>query len=220
VTVVRFGRKKQAADETPAETPADEVVEETADAPALAAVGGPHDVSDVEYDENDPTRVNLGSLIVTGRPGIELRLQVDEATGAVGAALLVTQEGAVELRAFASPRGGGIWDDVRRSIRAEAARQGGTATETDGPWGTELQLVVTGKDEAGATVTQATRIAGITGPRWLLRATFFGKPAAHPDPDDPLEQAVRDVIVVRGSQAMAPGDFLPLTLPAGAQRHG
>jgi hypothetical protein len=220
VTVVRFGRKKEAVGDAAAETPSDEVAEETADGPAVVAVGGPHDVSDVEYDEDDPTRINLGSLIITGRQGIELRLQVDEATGAVGAALLVTQEGAVELRAFASPRGGGIWDDVRRSIRADVARQGGTATETDGPWGTELQLLVTGQDESGAPVTQASRVAGITGPRWMLRATFFGKPAAEPDPDNPLEKAVRDVIVVRGSQAMAPGDFLPLTLPSGAQRLG
>jgi hypothetical protein len=136
----------------------------------------------------------------------------------VAAALLVSEEGAVELRAFASPRNGGIWDDVRKTIRAEVARQGGTATEVDGPWGTELHLMVTAKDENGQTVTQPSRIAGITGPRWLLRATFFGKPAVEPNPDDAVEQALRDVIVVRGSEAMAPGDFLPLVLPASAQR--
>jgi len=179
---------------------------------------GPHDRADVEYDEEDATKVDLGALIVSGRPDVELRLQVDEGSGAVAAALLVHQEGAVELRAFAAPRNGSIWDDVRKSIRAEAARQGGTATEVDGPWGTELHVMVTGQDEQGRTVSQPSRITGISGPRWLLRATFFGKPAAEPDPDHPLEQALREVIVVRGEQAMAPGEFLPMHLPANAQR--
>jgi hypothetical protein len=212
---VKFGRKKDAPTSS-GEEPAEGSTPLEAAAPPVP--GGPYDVSEIEYDEDDESKIDLGSLIITGRPGIELRLQVDENTGAVAAALLVTEEGAVELRAFASPRNGGIWDDVRKSIRAEAARQGGTATEVDGPWGTELQLMVTGQDENGQTVTQASRIAGITGPRWLLRATFFGKPAVEPDPDDLIEQALRDVIVVRGPEAMAPGDFLPLVLPASAQR--
>jgi len=211
---VRFGRKKDAVEE-----PLEESAPEDVAAPQPSA-GGPYDISEVDYDEDDQTRINLGSLIIAGRPGIELRLQVDEGSGAVAAALLVSEHGAAELRAFASPRGGGIWDDVRKSISAEAARQGGTATEVDGPWGTELHLVVTGKDDKGHTVTQPSRIAGITGHRWLLRATFYGKPAVEPDPDDPIEQAVREVIVVRGSEAMAPGDFLPLVLPAGAQKMG
>lgn len=214
---MRFGRKKETG-EAPVDEPTTEADAEVEAKPAQ--LGGPYDISEVEYDENDATKINLGALIVTGRPDVELRLQVDEASGGVAAALLVNQEGAVELRAFAAPRNAGIWDDVRKSISAEAARQGGTATETDGPWGTELNVVVTGKDDQGRTVTQPSRIAGITGPRWLLRATFFGKPAVEPDPDHPLERALRDVIVVRGDGAMAPGEFLPLALPANAQRMG
>lgn len=218
---MRFGRKK--ADEAHVDEPVtgDAEVAAATEAPVPArALAGPFDLADVDYDETDATKVNLGSLIVTGRPDVELRLQVDESSGAVAAALLVHQEGAVELRAFASPRHEGIWEEVRRSIRAEASRQGGTATEKDGPWGTELHIVVTGKDDQGRTVTQPSRIAGITGPRWLLRATFFGKPAVEPDPDHPLERALKDVIVVRGEHAMAPGESLPLSLPANAKRLG
>jgi hypothetical protein len=215
---VRFGRKKDAPPgvEEPA-APAQPELE----APDDVRAGGPYDSSEVDVDETaDQSRVDLGSLVVTGRPGLELRLQVDEQSGAVAAVLLVAETGAVELRAFASPRNGSIWDDVRRTIAAEAARQGGTATEQDGPWGTELRLLVTGTDDQGRTVTQASRVVGITGPRWLLRATFFGGPAEQPDPDDPVESAVRDVVVVRGSEAMAPGEFLPMSLPPHARRMG
>lgn len=210
---MRFGRKK---DGDQVDGPVGD--EATTDAGASLPGDGPYDLSEVDYDEADESRVNLGSLVIKGRPGVELRLQVDEGSGSVAAALLVSTDGAVELRAFASPRNGGIWDDVRKSLRAEAARQGGTATEMDGPWGTELQLMVTGQDDKGRPISQPSRIAGITGPRWLLRATFFGKPAEDPDPDHILEQTLREVIVVRGDHAMAPGEFLPLILPASATK--
>lgn len=213
---MRFGRKKDAESSRQPGTDGDGSADLTESAPATPS--GPYDISEVDYDEDDATKVNLGALIITGRPGVELRLQVDEASQKVAAALLVTDSGAVELRAFASPRGEGIWPDVRRSISAEAARQGGTATEVEGPWGPELHLVVTGLDDQGKSVTQPSRIVGVTGPRWLLRATFFGQPATAPDQEHVLLDAVREVIVDRGAGAMAPGDFLPLTLPPNAQR--
>ena len=51
------------------------------------------------------------------------------------------------------------------------------------------------------------------GPRWFLRAVFQG-PAVHDEAAAAdLEEVVRDVVVVRGSEAMAPREVLPLRLP-------
>ena len=58
------------------------------------------------------------------------------------AAVLVDEQGALELRAFAAARGGGAWDELRPRISAETARMGGTATEEEGTFGTELVCVV------------------------------------------------------------------------------
>lgn len=179
---------------------------------------GPWDSSEVTVDPEDPTKVDLGGLIVTGRPGLELRLQVDEGRGQVAAVLLAGPEGAVELRPFAAPRNGDIWDDARKSLAAEVTRQGGTATEADGPFGPELRVVMNVTTPEGKAAAQPSRVLGIAGPRWLLRATLFGKPAVQPDPDSEVEAALRDVIVVRGSQPYPPGEALPLTVPANAQR--
>lgn len=179
--------------------------------------GGPWDSAEVTVDEEDPTKVDLGGLVVTGKPGIELRLQVDEASQQIAAVLLMGQEGAVELRPFAAPRNSDIWDDIRRQIAAETARRGGTATEAVGSYGKELAVVMPVKTPDGKSATQPSRVLGISGPRWLLRATFLGRPAVDPQEDGDVEGALRDVIVVRGNAPMAPGDPLPLTMPANAQ---
>jgi hypothetical protein len=74
------------------------------------------------------------------------------------------------------------------------------------------------KTPEGQAATQTSRIVGIEGPRWLLRATYLGRPAANPDLEHVLESAVRDVIVVRGQEAMPPREQLPLRLPPIARR--
>ena len=178
---------------------------------------GPWDSAEVQVDDEDPTNVDLGGLIVTGRPGLELRLQVDEASQQVAAVLLVGKEGAVELRPFAAPRNTDIWDDIRRQIAAETTRRGGTATEAEGVYGKELKVMMPVTTPDGKNATQPSRVLGISGPRWLLRATLLGRPAVEAQEDGDVEAALRDVVVVRGNAPMAPGDPLPLNMPANAQ---
>jgi hypothetical protein len=230
---VKFRRNKaepaDPAAEQPAQAPGPEdATAETAEAGPRA--NGPWDSAEVETgveEEGDdssegagaaePARVDLGGLIVTGRPGVELRLQVDEASQQIAAVLMVAQDGALELRPFAAPRNTDIWADIRTRIAAETTRRGGTATEDDGPFGKELRVVMPVTTPDGKPASQPSRVLGISGPRWLLRATYLGKPATQPDPDGVLEAALRDVVVVRGREAMAPGDPLPLVMPANAQ---
>lgn len=178
---------------------------------------GPWDSSEVDLDDDTEPRVDLGGLLVAGNPELELRLQVDEASQQIVAVLLVGQEGAVELRPFAAPRNNDLWDDIRGQIAAETVRLGGAAEESDGHFGTELQVVMNLTTAEGEEVVQPSRVLGISGPRWLLRATFLGRPAVEPVHDGVIETALRQVVVVRGNTAMAPGEPLPLVLPAGTE---
>jgi hypothetical protein len=206
--------RRKAKNEDPETTETDAAVEETAEPRAE----GPFDSSEVDPSVLEAEdRIDLGALVITGMPGMELRLQVDEQTGQVQAILLVLEDSALELRAFAAPKKTGIWTEVRREIAAEASRMGGTATDTEGPFGTELVLVVPVEDPDGQIFSQTSRVVGVDGPRWLLRATVLGRAAVEPDAAAPMEEALRNVIVVRGAEPMAVRESLPLQLPPGAQ---
>ena len=193
---------------------------EPTDQPAATAAphaSGPYDAADVDLDADADDRVDLGALVVPVRPDFELRLQVDEPSGQVASVLLVTADSGLELRPFAAPRSAGIWDEVRREIAAEAARRGGTASQQEGEFGTELVVLLPVSGPDGRSGTQPSRMVGVDGPRWLLRGTFMGRAAVEPSPDGVLERVFREVVVVRGSGPMAPRDPLPLSLPAGAR---
>lgn len=179
-----------------------------------ARPNGPWDRDETTADADDTAYVNLGGLIVRGAQDIELRLQLDEQTQVVTSAMLAGRDSGLELRAFAAPRNAGIWDEVRQDIAAEATKRGGTATEQDGEFGTELLVSVPMKAPDGRQGTQTSRIVGVEGPRWLLRGTFLGRSASDPDPDGVVETAFRHVIVVRGSVPMAPRDMIAMQMPA------
>ncbi|KAB2807624.1 DUF3710 domain-containing protein [Pimelobacter simplex] len=197
-------------------------VDETTEATETATDETGHDAHDGPYDvdelpEDGVDRLDLGSLLVAPLADRELRVQVDEQSGAVRAVLLATDDGALELRAFAAPRHGDLWSEVRPQIAADAARRGGTATEREGRFGTELVCEVRMTRPDGQTGTQTTRVIGVNGPRWLLRATFLGEPARDPEAAAEWESAITRVAVRRGAHAMPVGEQLPLTLPEGAE---
>lgn len=178
---------------------------------------GPYDVEEVADDEQ---RIDLGSLLVAPVPGTELRIQVDERTQRVQSVVLAGPDGALELRAFSAPRHGDLWSEVRPQLAADMARRGGTATEQEGPFGPELRCQLTVKAPDGRTGQQASRIVGINGSRWMVRATFLGKPALDRESAAPWEEALTKLAVRRGDHALPVGDPLPVVVPEEARRLG
>jgi hypothetical protein len=85
----------------------------------------------------------------------------------------------------------------------------------DGPFGPELRIRVPVTLPDGEAGFQPSRILGIEGPRWMLRATFLGQEALEPDDDGLLMQALRDVIVVRGDEPMAPREAMLISFGEG-----
>lgn len=207
---MKFRRKAGEATDTTGEAAGDAI-----DA-AEAAPSGPFDVSQVEGDGVE--RADLGSVLVPAIADRELRLQVDEESGLVRAVMLAGSDGACEFQAFAAPRNGNLWDDVRPQIAEDMAKRGGQTTEREGRWGTELVCQMPVKRPDGTDATQPSRIIGINGDRWMLRASFLGRPAIEPDTTSDWEDALAQVVVRRGEQAMPVGEPLPVRLPDDARR--
>src|SRR5664279_126512 len=172
--------------------------------------GGPFDRSEVGSLEG---RLDLGSLWLTGVPGMELRLEVEEESQTVVGVTAVLGESAVQLQAFAAPRSEGIWEDIRAEIAASITSQGGTADKTAGPLGAELRAQMPGRGPDGRTVFSPVRFVGVDGPRWFLRAVLSGQAAIDESAASTLLDVVRATVVVRGDEAMAPRELLSLKLP-------
>jgi len=235
------------SDTSTEDVPSDDVPSEELEGGDLAALdeldwrsSGPYDideVEDVESTEESP-KIDLGSLILTAVPGSELRLQVAEETGEIVSAMLVietiveppasanqkpqTYSSALELGAYAAPRSGGLWAELRDEISHNATEAGGTASLGEGPFGIELRRLIPVTTPDGDEGYQPSRMWVAEGPRWLLRGIVYGQAAIEDDAESAIVAdvlaAFRQVIVRRGDEAMAPGDLLPLTMPSDVSR--
>lgn len=175
---------------------------------------GPWDSDDVPDD--GVQRLDLGALQVPVPEGCEVRVDVQD--DQVVAATVVDGRSALQIHGFAAPRSEGIWDDVRQEIADSLRQGGGSAEETDGPFGRELRARIptmepTPGQQMQGQQLQPARFLGVDGPRWFLRGLMTGAASTDPNQARILEGVFRGVVVVRGGEAMAPRDLLPLRLP-------
>jgi hypothetical protein len=171
---------------------------------------GPWDSADVPDD--DLQRLDLGGLQVPVPPQTEVRVEMSPERQVV-AATLVRGPSAMQISAFAAPRTDGIWVEVREEIATSLREGGGSAQESEGPWGPELTATVPTEVPGQGRTLMPARFLGVDGPRWFLRALVTGPAATEPGADADLLEALRGVVVVRGGEAMAVRDPLPLHLP-------
>ncbi len=176
---------------------------------------GPWDISE-KTPEGDPSYVDLGPMLIRANDEFSIQLPAEGENGQIASAVLVKDDSALELRAFAATRSGGLWDEVRDDLILEVTRLNGTSEQVTGPYGEELLVRVPVELPDGEEGFQPSRIIGVEGPRWLLRGTFLGEAGINPSDEGVLMQAFRDVIVVRGDEARIAREALLLTLPDNA----
>jgi hypothetical protein len=156
--------------------------------------------------------VDLGSVLVPQSEDFRIQVQADQATGVISLVSLVTDTSAVQVQAYAAPRSGGMWSDVRSQISGQVNKSGGLIEQATGSFGVELRAQVKGQDGK----LQPARFCGIDGPRWFVRLVFLGQAARDQVAAELLEAAVRGIVVIRGDEAMPMGNALPMRVPAEA----
>ncbi|WP_156270018.1 DUF3710 domain-containing protein [Kocuria sediminis] len=207
-----FGRKKK----KPAAQDAPEQPQDAAEAqPAPPAEPqGPLDVAQLEDRDG---YLDLGALLVRPRPGLGVRLEVDERTQRPRAVALDLAGGSVQVQAFAAPRSEGLWEEVRRELVQSLREGNGEPTVEEGPFGLQVLTRFPATASDGTRGFRLARFVGIDGPRWFVRAVFTGTAAVAAE-SAALEEVVRELVVVRGDRPMPPRELLPLTVPEGSVR--
>jgi Protein of unknown function (DUF3710) len=183
----------------------------------VAAPQGPWDAADQASADPDVPRLDLGGLLVPVPDDTEVRVDLSP-EGQVVAATLVRGDSAMQVGAFAAPRSEGIWAEVREEIAASLRESGGRAEEGEGPFGTELRAAVPTEVPDQGVLLAPARFLGVDGPRWFLRALLTGPAAVEDEPAAPFLVALRQVVVVRGTDPMAVRDPLALRLPPDTQQ--
>ena len=181
-------------------------------APEDRDVDGPLDES-----EANPVRpyVDLGGVKILPREGLHLRLEIEEGSKRVVAIGLDYAGSTLQVQAFAAPRSSGLWHEIRSQIADQIAKQGGSTTPREGPFGPELVAEIPVAAGQGPTGTsRLARFIGVDGPRWFLRGVIAGEGAINPEAAAQIEDLFRSIVVVRGSAPMPPRDLIPLRMPA------
>lgn len=176
--------------------------------PASGRSEGPWDAQD-DYPARE--RIDCGSLLVPVREEFDVQINVTTDQGMW--IVVVSGESGLQLQAFAAPRGGGLWDDVRGEIAANITAVGGDCEEQPGRFGTELRARVPADEEDPAAGLQPVRFLGCDGPRWFLRGALNGPAATDRELAGPLEQFFADTVVVRGDYPAPPRQPLEIRLP-------
>ena len=168
------------------------------------------------------TRLDLGSIRVPGLPGVEIQVNVDEASGAVVAVTAVHDE----LRA---PAAGVRRSAQRGALAAGAARAGGRDHQgrrarrrrrlrrrSWRPGSIKARLPFPqpdGKTRHGRRAVRRHRRAAVDAARRAVRGR--GRRPRHGGRR--CCEVYRGTVVVRGGEAFAPSEPLPLHLPDQAQ---
>lgn len=212
--VFGLGRKakKEQADEPDVTVSSAEAAEESSDATGRSATG-PFDVSEITSRDG---YVDLGALLISPSEGLQLRLEVEEATQRVVAVTMDLNGSSLQLQAFAAPKSEGLWDEIREQIGQSVGSQGGQVEEVQGQFGTELVAKLPAGAPDGSQGYRVARFVGVDGPRWFLRGVLGGAAAMDRDAAGPLETLFRKIVVIRGDSPMPPRDLLQLRLPKDA----
>lgn len=211
-----FGRKKKptAQDAAPARPEAEPSAEEDA-AARRREPQGPLDVAQIDSRDG---YLDLGAVLVRSRPGLGVRLEVDERTQRPRAVALDLEGGSVQVQAFAAPRSEGLWDEVRRELVQSLRTSNGEPTVEEGPFGLQVVTRFPATASDGTRGFRLARFVGVDGPRWFVRAVFTGTAAVTAESAAALDEVVRELVVVRGDRPMPPRELLTLVVPEDAVR--
>jgi hypothetical protein len=207
-----FGRNRHVQAET---VVLPEHLREQEDAPvADTRPDGPFDITEVETRDFSKGYMDLGAIKVPMRKNVSYRLEQEQANQKVFAVSAVHENSTLQIQAFAAPRSGGQWDEIRQEMFDQNKNaKGAKVTLEDGEFGRELLIRVPAKLPDGRQGERVARFLGIDGPRWMIRAMIMGKAAIDKAQAGILYDILKDTVIDRGERPLPARQMLELTPP-------
>jgi hypothetical protein len=182
-------------------------------APSDRRSAGPFDFAEVQFTGQF---LDLGSILVPTRDGLQVRLEVEEPGQRIVAVTLDFDDSTLQLQAFAAPKSEGLWHTIRQQLADSVQSQGGTVESRVGSLGPELLAKLPITNDSGSQVgTRFTRFVGVDGPKWFLRGVIGGAAITDPMAAAEIDDLFRSVTIRRDTAPLPPGDLLPLQVPGG-----
>lgn len=182
-------------------------------APADRQSAGPFDFSEVDFKGQF---LDLGSILLPTKDGMQVRLEVEEPSQRVVAVTIEYDDSSLQLQAFAAPKSEGLWHTIRQQLADSVQTQGGTVEARVGSLGPELLAKLPIANESGTQVgTRFSRFVGVDGPKWFLRGVIGGAAITDPMAAAEIDDLFRSVTIKRDAAPLPPGDLLPLNVPGG-----
>ena len=178
--------------------------------PANRSVTGPFDSTEVA---DLSVYGDFGSILVQPVAGLDIRLDVEEASGNIVSVSLYLESSSLTVQAFAAPKTEGLWHEVRGILTNSITAQGGTSDERLGSFGPELLGQLPEYVNGNQVGRKVARFIGIDGPRWLLRCVVSGAAVTDPAAASRIDGLIRSLVVNRGEDPIPPREALPLSVP-------
>ena len=107
---------------------------------------GPFDISEVDTKDFSKGYMDLGAVKVPLRKNVSYRLEQEQTNQKVFAVSAVHDNSTLQIQAFAAPRSGGQWDEIRQEMfQQNKSAKGAKVTLEDGEFGPELLIRIPAK---------------------------------------------------------------------------
>ena len=175
---------------------------------------GPFDITELDAQDYSKGYMDLGAIKVPLQKNVSYRLEQEQANQKVFAVSAVHENSTLQIQAFAAPRSGGQWDEIRQEMFDQnKSAKGAKVTLEDGDFGQELLIRVPAKLPDGRQGERVARFLGIDGPRWMIRAMIMGRAALDKTQATVLYDILKDTVIDRGERPLPARQMLELTPP-------
>jgi len=179
---------------------------------------GPYDISEIESQEFSKGYMDLGTIKVPMRKKVSYRLEQEQAKNKVFAVSAVHENSTLQIQAFAAPRSGGLWEEIRQEMYDQnKSAKGAKLAFQRGEFGQELIIRIPAELPDGRKGERIARFLGIDGPRWMIRAMIMGKAALNKKDATILNDILKNTVIDRGDQPLPARQLLELTPPENVQ---